>query len=285
MSRTFETIIYENVEDGIVRVTMNRPEKLNAINMPMLHEIHEALDAAEADKDCVVIIFRGAGDNFTAGRDFKYSGDMAKSDPRGWDAWRQEWHGPHNRLWRSNLISIAEIRGYALGGGHTLGLGSDMTICAEDAKFGYNDTRFGMAVLVNPDFWIEWLGHKKAKEIMLTGYMLDAEDAYYHNLVNRVVPSDILEEEVLILAQDVVTQERHHPGQAATIKFQINRQSMQTLMALDEYVYQGCQTEREFIRKMPDVQQQYFDLAAEKGAKAMITKMREGFHRHTARRN
>jgi enoyl-CoA hydratase len=276
---SYNTILYEKVEDGIVQITLNRPEKLNAMNLQLLHEIIDAITRAEQDDEVVVMVIRGAGTSFSAGRDFKFSGQMAQEDDRGWDAWRQEFPAPHNRLWRSHKISIAAVQGYALGGGHTLALGCDLVVCAEGAKFGYTDTRFGMILLTFPDFWVEWLGQRKAKEILLTGYFLDADDAYHHNLVNKVVPPEELDGVVLSLARDVVLQERRHPGQAAAIKFQINRQNLVSLAGLDRYMYEGCQKLREYERQMPDIQAQYFDRAARDGAPAMIKAMRSGYQR------
>lgn len=269
----------ERVEDGIGRITLNRPEVLNAFHLPMVKELRDAITRAGEDDNMIVLILRGAGRSFCVGRDFKFSGDLARDDPRGWNAWRRDFISAHYQLWRTNKITIAQAHGHAFGGGFVLAVGCDITIVAEGTKMGYPDTRFGTFLNHTPNFWVEMMGPKKAKEHMLTGHFLDAKEAYDTHLVNRVVPLNRLEEEVMVIARDVAVQGKKNPGQAETIKFQINRQFLSILTSMDPYTSAGYQIEREYVMKQPEIQGRYFGLAAEGGAKAMIAEMKRGMSR------
>lgn len=272
----YKYVIYEpRVEDGIARITLNRPEVMNAFHLPMVDEINAALHAAEEDPQVATVIIRGAGRAFCAGRDFKYSGELQKNDPSGWHAWRRRFHSPGRTLWRLKKVTIAQVHGYALGGGNGLAVEADITIAAEGTKFGYPDVRFGMAQMA-PHIFNFTMGPKKTKEAFFTGRFIDAQEAYYFHLINRVVPLDGLEEEVLGIARDVVANERKHPGQLECMKFQINRCHPALLESTDQYAADGYQAEREYISKMVDVQTKYFALAADKGARAMIDEMQQG---------
>lgn len=272
----YEFIIYEpEHEDGIARLTLNRPEVLNAFHLPMVDEINEALRDAENDDKVVCVVLRGAGRAFCVGRDFKYSGELQKQDSAGWHAWRTRFQSPGRTLWRHKKATIAQVHGYAVGGGQSLAVEADITYAAEGTKFGYPDVKFGM-VSMSPHIYNFTMGAKKTKEYLFTGRFIDAKEAYDFHLINQVLAADRLEDEVMNLAREIVTIERRHPGQMQCMKFQINRCHPDILEGTDQYTAYGHQAERKYIADMIDIQSGYFDLAGEKGARAMIDAMGRG---------
>ena len=158
-----EQIIYDKPEEGIARITLNRAEALNALTLPMLDEIHAAAAEAAEDSDVAVLIYRGMGRAFCVGRDFKYSGELQTEDPEGWFAWRRRYRDFGPQTWTHPKATIAQVQGYALGGGHSIAAGCDITIASEDARFGYPEQRYGQLA----GEWHVWnwiMGPKKTKE-------------------------------------------------------------------------------------------------------------------------
>ena len=197
-ARDYQFITYA-VTDGVAELVLNRPEKLNAFHLPMYHETCDAFERAQADDAVRVILLRGAGRAFCAGRDFSFSSQIQEDVGR--DAWRREY-----KLWTpwtldNNKVIVALIQGYALGGGGTLAWSADITLAAEGTKFGYPETRHGTAGKVM--IWSWAFGPKVAKEIVASGRTILVDEALDMNLVNRVVPGDHLVEEGWTLAREI----------------------------------------------------------------------------------
>jgi len=212
-----ETLIYEkeDYEEGsVVTITMNRPETLNALSIEFSREIDAALQKAEEDDDVKAIILKGSGKAFSAGYDltrvyFVYGGGSGKPEDKNrrpsqrarlaYDRWRSE---SLRRIFLLNKITIAQVHGYCIGGGLYMSLCCDMTIAAEDAKIGHSEQRLGFAGAMYV-FPIEMMliGQKKARELLLTGKLIDGKEAERIGLVNRAVPADQLDEETKKLAK------------------------------------------------------------------------------------
>ncbi len=197
-STDYQYITYA-VTDGVAELVLNRPDKLNAFHLPMYHETCNAFERAQADDAVRVILLRGAGRAFCAGRDFSFSSQIQEDVGR--DAWRREY-----KLWTpwtldNNKMIVALVQGYALGGGGTLAWSADVTLAAEGTKFGYPETRHGTAGKVM--IWSWAFGPKVAKEIVASGRSILVDEALDMNLVNRVVPADRLEEEGWKLAREI----------------------------------------------------------------------------------
>ena len=185
---SFETILYQT--DGpVATVTLNRPEKLNAINAAMVAELDTALDQAEADDAVKVIVLAGAGRAFSAGFDLDMDSDDDQTDL---PALRRELTDDFNiimRFWDCPKPTIAAVHKYCLGSAMEMAVACDITITADDCRFGAPEVKFGsgMVALVLPWF----IGPKRAKELLLTGDdKVTAEQALQYGLVNRVVPVD-----------------------------------------------------------------------------------------------
>ncbi len=211
-----ETLIYEkeDFEEGsMVTLTMNKPETLNALNIEFSREIDDALTEVEQDDDVKVVVFKGSGKAFSAGYDlgrvyFVYGGGTGKPEEKrrrpsqrsrlAYDRWRSE---SLRRIFLLDKITIAQVHGYCIGGGLYMSLCCDMTIAAEDAKIGHSEQRLGFsgAMYVFP-IEVALIGQKRARELLLTGKLIDGKEAERIGLVNQVVPADQLEAETRKLA-------------------------------------------------------------------------------------
>ncbi len=273
----YENLIYEKVEDGIARITLNRPEVLNALNVPLLYEIYEAAEEAARDNEIAVLVYRGAGRAFCAGRDFKYSGMLQTEDPQGWYAWRRSWKGLGTQTWFHPKVTVAQVHGYALGGGLHLSVLSDITIAAEGTKFGYPEARYG--ILAGEDhFWNLLCGPKKTKEWLLTGRNIDAKEAYEWGMINAVVPAEKLEETVMTLAKDLVTMERKNPGYLRANKWEVTRAYPEMYrMAMPMYFSVESQAHREYFLATKESQERFYTKVAKEGIHAALDEMHEGF--------
>ncbi|ULE33830.1 enoyl-CoA hydratase [Mycobacterium sp. IDR2000157661] len=208
----FDYIDYELLDDGrIAVVTLDRPKQRNAQNRGMLVELGSAFELAETDDTVRVVILRGAGPSFSAGHDLGSSDDVRERTP-GPDQHptyqcnggtiggvetrhRQEWHYffQNTRRWRNlRKITIAEVNGMVLSAGLMLAWCCDLIVAADDAVFAdVVGTRLGMC-------GVEYFGHpwefgpRKAKELLLTGDALNADDAHALGMVSKVFPSDEL---------------------------------------------------------------------------------------------
>ena len=186
---TYKFIKYE-AADGVAAITLNRPEKLNAMNRPMRDEICAAADAAEADENVSVILIRGEGRAFCSGYDV--SPDPAET---GWvldeDGYKmhkryQETYSAHwvEHLWRNQKPVVASVHGYCIAGGLDLADSCDLIIAADDTEFGLPESRFGAILMA----FLPWtLGMRKAKELIFTSQNISAERAHSLGMVNRVV--------------------------------------------------------------------------------------------------
>src|SRR3954452_216046 len=176
-------------------VTINRPEKMNALNEAVLEGLHEALDRAVADDEVKVVVVTGAGERaFSAGYDL--SAEAAHSDIPA-----HEWHGAlatdidaTMKLWALPKPTIAAVRGYCLAGGCELAMACDIIVSGESGRFGEPEIRYGSGpvTLLMPFI----LGQKRTNELLFTGDMIDAVAAERAGMINRVVPDDRVEDEV-----------------------------------------------------------------------------------------
>jgi len=183
---SFGTIRYE-VSGHVAQLTLDRPERLNAMNRAMLEEINRACDAAEADAEVRVVVVTGAGAAFSSGFDLK---EQMEARPSGADAWRKildDDFAATMRFWSLSKPTIAAVHGHCVAGACELALACDVTIASEDAIFGEPELRFGAGIVTMILPWIT--GPKQAKEIIFNGLDdISAPEALRLGLVNRVVP-------------------------------------------------------------------------------------------------
>jgi enoyl-CoA hydratase/carnithine racemase len=197
----FSLIRYE-VLGAVARLTLNRPERANALNQAMLVEIGVAMDLAEADTQVRSVIVTGAGAAFSSGFDLK---DQMEARPTGVAEWRPLLRRDFDtvmRFWRCPKPTIAAVRGPCLAGAFELMLACDITIAADNAFFGEPELKFGAGIVVMILPWI--VGPKIAKEIILTGEdRIPAARAREIGIVNRIIPDAELEHTALALARHI----------------------------------------------------------------------------------
>jgi len=196
----FERLLFSKI-DRIGILSINRPKELNALDSCTLCELEKAIDMIISDDDIYVLIITGEGRAFVAGADiFEMKnmdvGQARQFSKRGFTIFR--------KIELMEKPVIAAVNGYALGGGCELALCCDIRIASEKAKFGQPEVKLGII----PGFGgtqrlVRAVGVGKAKEMIFTGEMMDAEEAYRIGLVNKVVPEDKLMEEAIKMANTI----------------------------------------------------------------------------------
>ena len=203
---TFQTLSYETA-GRIARITLNRPERLNAIDEKMPGEIRAAVEMANADDGIHVIVLAGAGRGFCSGYDLKAFAETKGENPgvqsMPWDPmvdyrFMKQCTDDFFSLWRSYKPVICKVHGYAVAGGSDIALCADIVIMAEDAKIGYPPARvWGCPTTA---MWVFRIGAEKAKRMLLTGDLVDGRKAKEMGLVYDAVPAAELDAAVDALA-------------------------------------------------------------------------------------
>lgn len=274
----YEFLSYEILEDGIAAITLRRPESLNAIHLPLLEEIYAAADEAAEDPRVAVLVYRGEGRAFSVGRDFKYSGDLQANDPEGWYAWRKRYKDFGPQTWSHPKATIAQVQGYALGGGHNLAVGCDITVASDEARFGYPEARFGL-LHGDAHVWNWLIGPKKTKEYMFTGRNFSAQEAYSVGLINHAVSSDELEETVIGIARDIVALERRNPGYIRANKYLINERHIELLEYSSWNPNRGAAKASivEYTMHSKESQERFYGSVTSEGIHAALNDLHGGF--------
>jgi enoyl-CoA hydratase len=219
---SYQDILY-GVEDGIARVTLNIPEKMNRLSIGGMKEVVDALHRARGDESVRVVIIQAAGDKaFCAGANLADFSGLSPVESR--EVFRAfadlskvfiDLHKP----------SIAAVNGLALAGGCGLAVYPDITIASEQAKFGLPEINVGIWPCMVSASLPQILGRKKALELLLTGDTIDAQEALRIGLVNRVVPHDQLEHTVTDLARKL--------GKKSPAVMRLGRDSYYTMLEMD----------------------------------------------------
>ena len=184
-----DSLVLCDVDDKVSVITLNRPDKLNAISHELQHALTEAFERADADPSTSVVMLRAEGRSFCAGYDIGAKGPDA-------DDWRTDPTKAHAHLqpqlafemmpWLMKKPVIASVQGHVLGGGCELVMLCDLTIAADDAIFGEPEVRFSAVgpAIVMPMI----IGHKRARELLYLGDQIDAQTALDFGMINRIVP-------------------------------------------------------------------------------------------------
>lgn len=217
---TFRTLLLrrEPANQRILRLTLNRPERLNAIGQDMPREIRQAVEWAEADDTTHVIVLDGAGRAFCAGYDLVDFGSGRDAHPCQQEAYPYDamddyaamkgYTEDFMRLWRSRKPTIAMVHGHAVAGGSDIALCCDLLVMADDARIGYMPTRvWGCPTTA---MWTYRLGPARAKQLMFTGDTLSGSQAADWGLANLAVPAAELEAATLKLAARIAGVPRSH---------------------------------------------------------------------------
>jgi enoyl-CoA hydratase/carnithine racemase len=203
----YEELLYD-VDDGVLTITLNRPEKLNAFTPVMCRELLQALDAANADDDVRVVLITGAGRGFCAGADLSGGGatfDYAKRGETKDEPGRDGGGLVSLRIYESAKPVIGVINGAAVGVGLTMTLPMDFRIASDTAKFGFVFTRRGIVPEAASTWFLPRLvGPSQAAEWFLSGRVFDATEALAGGLVRSIHPAGELMDTALGLAREIV---------------------------------------------------------------------------------
>lgn len=195
MSMEFKSIIYEK-KPSIAKITINRPDVRNAMNIETRRELKEVLRDAESDEDVKVVVITGIGGNFCSGADINEFLKMSRKQA-------EEYAKKYGTAILGKIIAdmekvvVAAVDGYCLGGGCELALACDIVIATDRAQFGSTEMRIGLFPGGGAtQLMTKLIGIKKTKELIFTGNIISAEEAERIGLINRVVSADKLDEEV-----------------------------------------------------------------------------------------
>ena len=204
----FTTLIYET-DDRVATITLNRPDRLNAINDEMPGEIRQAVEQANRDDDVHVIVITGSGRTFCSGYDLKEYAEAENapySQEMPWDPMIDFdlMHGNTQdfmSLWRSFKPTIAKIRGFAVAGGSDIALCCDLVVMADDARIGYPPARvWGCPTTA---MWVYRVGAEQAKRMLFTGDLITGSEAKEMGLVIDAVPETQLDSRVQQLSDRI----------------------------------------------------------------------------------
>lgn len=196
--------LHLHLEDRILTITMNRPDKRNALNPQMMEDLTKALAAAGEDPATGVIILTGAGSAFCAGLDLEHLETMRAKTPEGHRVDSERMARLLRTLYDTPKPTIAAVNGAAIAGGMGLATIPDFTLSIPDAKFGYTEVRIGFIPAIVSAFLRLQIGDKRTRDLLLTGRLLKAIEAEEFGLVNRVVSDQDLIPEAHNLAQTLL---------------------------------------------------------------------------------
>lgn len=187
---TFDSLTFES-EETVTTLTLNRPEKRNAISRQVIEDMMAALSEAESGRTRVVIL-TGAGKAFCAGMDLNYLKEFPSQSPAEILADARRIAGLFRRVWSFPKPLVAAVNGPAIAGGTGLATLADFTLAATEARFGYTEVRIGFMPAIVASFLVRQIGEKRARDLLLSGRLIDAEEARALGLVNEVVPQERL---------------------------------------------------------------------------------------------
>jgi enoyl-CoA hydratase len=197
---TYETLLVSK-NDFVTTVTLNRPDRLNALNMQLVNELHDVLAEEDRNDETRVIVLTGAGRAFSAGADLRPSDTDSRPPSANAPTLAEKLF---QALSDVEKPIIASINGVAVGGGCTMTLLCDIRIASENARFQLPFTKLGICAELGSTYVLPRLiGLGKASELVLTSKMIEAEEAGQMGLVNHVVPADKLVEVTLEMANSI----------------------------------------------------------------------------------
>src|SRR6202045_2640812 len=178
-------------DSGVATITLNRPDKRNAISFEVIDDLLRGLKEVEAS-DAIVLILTGAGKAFSSGMDLDNLKSLLGRSPEQNLQDSQTMVQLFRSLYEFPKVTIAAVNGPAIAGGTGLALLCDFTLAVPDAKFGYTEVRIGFVPAIVSTFLLRQVGEKQARDLLLTGRIFGAEEALKMGLINEIVPPDKL---------------------------------------------------------------------------------------------
>lgn len=209
----YKTVLYSE-SGGVATITLNRPDKRNAISYELIDDVIAALKQAAAS-DALVVILTGAGSAFCAGMDLDNLKQLLGRTPEQNLEDSRTMASLFRSLYDCPKPTIAAVNGPAIAGGTGLATLCDFTLAVPEAKFGYTEVRIGFVPGIVSSFLVGTVGEKRARELLLTGRIFSAEEGYRFGLVTEIVPADQLMARAHALAADLM---QNSPNSVKTTK-------------------------------------------------------------------
>src|ERR1700733_815800 len=227
MAKYTTILVEENQTEAgrILTITLNRPQRRNALTSAMIHELTLALRVAE-DSQCGIVVLRGAGEHFCSGLDLSELRAMVGRSLEEHQLDSMNIAELFRTLYSLSLPSIAVVRGAAIAGGMGLATLCDFTLASDDARFGYTEVKIGFVPAIVSSFLLLQVGDKQARDLLLTGRLIDAAEAHTLGLVTRVVPGDQLDAAVSELSTTLLA---NSPSSMRATKHLLHRQEIERL--------------------------------------------------------
>lgn len=197
-------LVLYTVKDRVGYITLNRPEKRNALSQELVSDLLTAFDQAENDESVKVIVLKANGEAFCAGADLAYLQQLQNfSFEQNLDDSRHL-KNLFLKIYQLRKVVIAQVQGYALAGGCGLATVCDFSFAVPEAKFGYTEVKIGFIPALVSVFLIRKVGEHKAKQLLLTGEVIKADEALNRGLINRVVKAEELDQTVFEFAIELI---------------------------------------------------------------------------------
>jgi methylglutaconyl-CoA hydratase len=187
-------------------ITLNRPDKRNALSYQLVSEIKLAFMNAENDNDCKVIVIKGSGEAFCAGADLAYLQQLQTNTFEDNLADSRHLMELFQFIYHSNKVVISEVNGPALAGGCGLASVCDFSFATPDSTFGYTEVKIGFVPAIVMVFLVRKVGEKNAREMLLTGDVFKADKALQYGLINYIIEPEELDDVVFKFAQKLCKQ-------------------------------------------------------------------------------
>jgi enoyl-CoA hydratase len=284
----YENLIVDRIgtDARVGRITLNRPEKMNALSQELMFELSDALHDFEADSSVRVIILRGAGRTFSAGYDLTPSRGGADAVVRrhksvddkgrrllmGIRTGMQQITDIHMYFWNMAKVTIAQVHGYAVAGGCELAMMADLVVAAEDAQLGHPGLR-GLGTSRTGVIWPLVIGMRKAKELYYTGENVTGKEAEEIGMINYAWPLDELDQRTLAFADRIANMSADH---LAILKTNMNR----FYENMGIYSSVRSSTDLDAAGQFTEFSYQYQDQMREKGLKDAL-QWRDGPYKGT----
>lgn len=212
------SLVIYTVKDRVGYITLNRPEKRNALSHELVIELTGAFDKAEQDSSVKVVVIKAEGEAFCAGADLAYLQQLQYfSFEQNLEDSRQL-KNLFLKIYQLKKVVIAQVQGHALAGGCGLATVCDFTFAVPEAKFGYTEVKIGFIPALVSVFLIRKVGEHKAKQLLLTGEVIKAQEAMERGLINMVLKAEDLEKTVFEFASNLI---RSNSGQSMQLTKQL----------------------------------------------------------------
>jgi len=222
-----KTLLTHN-EDGVLTITLNRPDRRNALNPALIEELTDTLEVAARNAECGVIILTGAGSAFCAGLDLEYLQSIPTKTRMDHFADSKRIAHLLRALYDTPKPTIAAVNGPAIAGGMGIATICDFTYAVPDASFGYTEVKIGFVPAIVSAFLRRQVGEKVARDLLFTGRIIKAQEALALGLITRIIEASDLMAETRSLAQTLL---QNSPCAIATTKRLLSRQAKVTLDA------------------------------------------------------